>query len=525
MFKELDFEQQLAQQQDRQHITEVLAGKHATGVATPYAVSVFGSPIFAPDPFGRGNAYGDGRALSLGVAKGRSGRLWELQLKGAGTTPFSRGGDGRAVLRSSVREFLVSEAMHALRVPTTRALSLVESRSETTRRMWYKPDDIGKADHPPYTMVVERCAITCRVAPSFLRVGHFELHSRRSVRKEGEGEPSQQVALEDLRALFEHVALVEFSDTAGVADSRLPLGERIVELVREFARRQAHLCSRWLAVGYVQGNMNSDNILLSGRTMDYGPFGFVERYEPLWSPFTSDAERKFGFERQPVAAQVNVMTLARALLPLLAKSVGDGHVNQLHQRKIEILQKVVQEEYPAMLETALGETRRSKLGLEIWDEHAAKSLYPQLQQLMARSEIDFTIMWRQLSEVTDSDVAAGGDAVMARISRAFYSEERRKALSAEWRAWGDMYAARLRSQGRDEEERRSEMRANSPKYVPREWMLAEAYTAAEKDDMSVLNELTQLFKHPYDEQPEFEDRWYRRLPDKMQKKGGISFFS
>ncbi len=514
-----------------------------TGIATPYAVSVFGSPIWAPDPFGRGNAYGDGRALSLGLAKAKSPpnpdspeagystpapEAFELQLKGAGTTPFSRGGDGRAVLRSSVREFLVSEAMHHLRVPTTRALSLIASKTERARRLWYAPDDIGKADHPPDTMVFERCAITCRAAPSFLRVGHFELHARRATREPGEGEPSRAQALTDLRALFEHAAATEFAHATGVCDANLPLRERAVRMLREFAARQAHLTARWLAVGYVQGNMNSDNILLSGRTMDYGPFGFVERYDPLWSPFTSDAERKFGFERQPLAAQVNVMTLARALLPLLTDGPlpADARAElELHQPAVDALQVVVQDEYPAALERELGETRRAKLGLAAWDEPAAKELWPALQQLMARSEVDYTIFWRELAAVTADDVAAGGAAVAQRLARAFYSDERRAGLAAEWSAWGDAYAARLAADGRPEAERRAEMRANSPKYVPREWMLAEAYTAAEQGELSVLHELAQLFRTPYAEQPEREARWYKKAPAEVRKKGGVSFFS
>ena len=244
---------------------------------TPYAVSVFGQAIPSPDPFGGGNAYGDGRACSLGeFVVQRSGARWELQLKGSGTTPFSRGGDGRAVLRSSVREYLVSEAMHAMGVPTTRALSLVASATQYTQRMWYRPTDTSRHDHPPDHLVTERCAITCRAAPSFIRVGHLELWARRA----GRGVDG---AAAELRALVDHALSREFTSIS----AELPLKERLFAMVREFAQRQATLSVGWLRVGYVQGNMNSDNCLLSGRTMDYGPFGFLERYEPLWSPFTS----------------------------------------------------------------------------------------------------------------------------------------------------------------------------------------------------------------------------------------------
>lgn len=237
----------------------------------------------------------------------RTGARWELQLKGSGTTPFSRGGDGRAVLRSSIREFLVSEAMHAMRVPTTRALCLVASGSQYTRRMWYKENDATRHDHPPDHMVVERCAITCRAAPSFLRVGHLELWARRAAR-------GVDGAAAELRALVEHALGREFADTV---DPQQPERQRLLAMVRAFAERQAELSIAWLRVGYVQGNMNSDNCLLSGRTMDYGPFGFMERYEPLWSPFTSDMERKFGFERQPLAAQVRATGKATHGAPLV----------------------------------------------------------------------------------------------------------------------------------------------------------------------------------------------------------------
>ena len=161
-------------------------------------------------------------------------------------------------------------------------------------------------------MVVERCAITCRAAPSFLRVGHLELWSRRAAR-------GVDGAAAQLRALVTHALQREFAEV----DSSRPFKEQLLAMVRVFARRQATLSACWLKVGYVQGNMNSDNCLLSGRTMDYGPFGFVEAYEPLWSPFTSDMERKFGFERQPLAAQVNLMTLARAVLSMFVALDGD----------------------------------------------------------------------------------------------------------------------------------------------------------------------------------------------------------
>jgi len=499
--------------------------------ATPYAVSVFGQPILSPDPFGRGNGYGDGRALSLGEFVAESGARWELQLKGSGTTPFSRGGDGRAVLRSSIREFLVSECMDAMGVPTTRALCLIASGSEYTRRLWYAPTDKSR-DHPPDTLITERCAITCRAAPSFVRVGHVELWSRRTARGE-EG------AAAELRALLEHALRREFADV----DSSLPLRAQLIELARTFAQRQAELAVHWLRVGYVQGNMNSDNCLLSGRTMDYGPFGFVEQYEPLWSPFTSDMERKFGFERQPLAAQVNVMTLVRAMLPLFER-MDD------YDDAVDELQAIVKESYADASQRAKDEMLRAKLGLAEYDAYAAESLYPELHELMTKSAVDFTLVWRQLSHVSAADAAAaaaaaaavdGADSaeageaaaaeeaashgrLLAHLEPCFY-EDVPGPLRKEWAEWLTHYATRLHADGRDEATRVAEQRATSPKYIPREWMLANAYTAAERGDHSVVQELFGLFRTPFYEHPELEAKYYRRTPEDVRGKAGISYFS
>ena len=490
--------------------------------STPYAVSVFGQPILSPDPFGRGNAYGDGRAVSLGEVLNEQGDRWELQLKGSGTTPFSRGGDGRAVLRSSIREFMASEAMEALGVPTTRALSLVVSGSQRVRRAWYKENDRGR-QHPPDTLVTEPCAITCRAAPSFIRVGHIELHARRATRQQQQQErgearpPAEADSTAQLRVLLEHAIRREFSREV---DTSAPLQAQLEQLLRAFAGRQAALAAHWLRVGYVQGNMNSDNCLLSGRTMDYGPFGFVEEYQPMWSPFTSDAERKFGFERQPLAAQVNLMTLARSLLPLFDRT---------DERGVEALQTIVQDEYASLMEREIGSMRRAKMGLAEWDEAASATLWPQLQSLMSRASVDYTLLWRQLAYATPSEVAAAAagtaSPLLQRLRPAFYSQELLDESRAEWCEWLSAYGARLERDARDADERAREMRATSPKYVPREWMLAQAYEAADRGDLSVLRELYALLTSPYDEHPELEEKYYRRTPDAYRQKAGITYFS
>jgi uncharacterized protein YdiU (UPF0061 family) len=359
-----------------------------TGWATPYALSIYGQEMYQNCPFGNGNGYGDGRAISLGEvvvppdAAAGSGVRWELQLKGGGTTPFCRGGDGRAVLRSSVREFLASEAMHALGVPTTRALSLVVSvraheapptkpaavlrclsspptdgrvstgvvaqDSETSKRPWYSNEgqgpEVPDIDDPrlahipidmrhqllaqfaqqtqsPDIMQTERCAITCRVATSFLRIGHVELHGRRA-RK---GDDTAQ-----LEAIVRHALAREYAELLPPGEDAMttePLQPLVLRMLEECQRRIAELTAGWVRVGFCQGNFNSDNCLIGGRTMDYGPFGFIERFQPLWNMWSGGGEH-FGFLNQPTAGMKNFESLAIAVTPLL-DAEGQSQARQI----------------------------------------------------------------------------------------------------------------------------------------------------------------------------------------------------
>ena len=333
----------------------------------------------------------------------------------------------------------------------------------------------------------------------------------------------EEGAAEKLAEFVRYAIGREFPEIDGTA----PLATQAIEMLRAFARRQAETVTAWVRVGYVQGNMNSDNCLLSGRTMDYGPFGFVEEYSELWTPFTSDMEAKFGFERQPLAAQGNVMTLGRALIPLFD---GDGR-----EEAIDALQSIVQEEYPAVLKASMGEMRRAKLGIAVWDD-GADALWKALRPLMAKSAVDFVIFFRQLAAITNADAAAAAaaglsddaaaaDVLLERVSPSFYSEESAREAQGEWREWFAAYARRLAADGRPDGERSAEIRRTSPKYTPREWMLAEAYRAAEKSDFAPLEELAALFRAPFDEHPELEAKYYRRAPHGQAKVGGLSYFS
>lgn len=298
--------------------------KSSNSWATPYALSIMGTRYTNNCPYGTGNAYGDGRAISIGEFANQ-----ELQLKGGGPTPFCRTADGRAVLRSSIREFLASEAMHHLNVRTTRALSLVVSQKDTVNRPWYSnnakvtlpsPDDPRLANYSveekqnilaqlrteksdPNIMIREPCAITCRVSPSFVRVGHFDLFARRvekiaQVGKDmfgdGDNNGKKQSRYDtstrewkELTELVWHACYREFREEAFVPfkEENDIVGAATV-LLDQSADRLATMTANWIRVGFAQGNFNADNCLVGGHTMDYGPFGFMEEYSPFFAKWT-----------------------------------------------------------------------------------------------------------------------------------------------------------------------------------------------------------------------------------------------
>ncbi|MEM6732793.1 MAG: protein adenylyltransferase SelO family protein, partial [Myxococcota bacterium] len=243
------------------------------GWATGYALSIFGQEYYHQCPFQTGNGYGDGRAISVleGVF---NDRRWEMQLKGSGRTPYCRGADGRAVLRSSVREFLAQEHMHALGVPTSRSLSLFVSKSEQVQRPWYSE---GSFDEEPDRYVLDPAAISTRVASSFLRVGQLELFARRARKNE------HPKAMQELEQILVHIIEREYRNEIS---KELPLGDQLLQLALAFRERLTTLVANWIRVGYCQGNFNSDNCAVGGFTLDYGPFGFMEVFDPQFQPWT-----------------------------------------------------------------------------------------------------------------------------------------------------------------------------------------------------------------------------------------------
>mmetsp|Transcript_56119 Transcript_56119/g.121417 ORF Transcript_56119/g.121417 Transcript_56119/m.121417 type:complete len:659 (-) Transcript_56119:240-2216(-) len=493
--------------------------------ATPYALSIFGQEMYDNCPFKNGNGYGDGRALSVGEVI-VSGKRWEMQLKGGGQTPFCRGADGRAVLRSSVREFLASEAMHKMGVETTRALSLVASGAETVGRPWYSEkrsqavDEAlllqyapQMADAPqevkemglkqlryqlqnPDVMQTEPCAITCRVAPSFFRVGHLELHGRRA-RQGG------QMELEHLELAVRHALMREYAD---IDDPSAPLQSRILLMAREFARRLSRLVADWLRVGYCQGNFNSDNCLIAGRTMDYGPFGFIEKYDPKWNMWVGGGEH-YAFRSQPRAAHRNFFSFVRAVAPLLDEA------------SLKEAQEVVND-FVDVCQDACNDMWRRKLGLSAWSEDASE-LFGDLEVLLLESGVDYTIFWRQLAALPPLIASDGLDCWLSILMPAFYAAPEAD-LQERWASWIGRWSPQCEG---DPQEISEAMRKTSPKYIPREWMLVEAYTAANRGDHSVLKTLQQLFSRPFDEQPEFEKKYYRRAPEGVLHSGGTAFMS
>ena len=456
------------------------------GWATGYALSIYGTEYIQQCPFGTGNGYGDGRAISVfeGLFKGKR---WEMQLKGGGPTPYCRGADGRAVLRSSVREFLAQEFMHALGVPTSRSLTLYMSRSETVRRPWYSPNS---RSFDPDILVDNPAAITTRVAPSFLRVGQLELFARRA---RSEAHPG---ALNELQMVVQH--LIERNYRLDI-DAGLAFSEQVVELARLFRNRLTALVANWIRVGYCQGNFNSDNCAAGGYTLDYGPFGFCELFDPRFQPWTGGGEH-FSFFNQPVAAEANYqMFWASIRLLLSGNTDGLARLDQIR----EGFSGAMAQEIEAMW--------ARKLGLITYDA----ALVNELLELMVLSKVDYTIFFRQLSSIP-SNISA--------LKESFYlasSEE----LDARWSRWLQRWLGCIMG-SKDAMTTSKVMKDNNPQYTWREWLIVPAYQQAEHGETSKIKELQQVFSHPYDEQVgELETKYNRLKPREFFNAGGVSQYS
>lgn len=416
---------------------------------------------------------GDGRAISLGEVLGNQGARWELQLKGAGATPYSRTADGRAVLRSSVREFLCSEAMHHLGVPTTRALSLVLTGETVVRDMFYD-------GHPE----AEPGAVVCRVAPSFIRFGSFEL-------------PASRGDTELLSALLAFTIARDFPWIEG--DER----EKRNTWFAEVCERTAVLMAHWMRVGFVHGVMNTDNMSILGLTIDYGPYGWIDNFDPNWTPNTTDAGgRRYRFGTQPRVAHWNLVQLANALYPVF--------------EDVEPLQAGV-EHYVRRFEAEHLRMQGDKLGLSA-AQPDDMALVEQLHGILTRAEIDMTIFYRRLSQL---DLEAPS---LAHFDDAFYSEERRERHGDALLDWLGRYAERVRRDGAEPLERSARMDAANPCYVLRNYLAQEAIDAAAAGDASLIETVLEVMRRPYDEQPGME-RFAQRRPEWARERAGCSMLS
>ena len=407
---------------------------------------------------------GDGRAITLGEVQ-LATEVLELQLKGAGSTPYSRFADGKAVLRSSIREFLCSEAMHHLGVPTTRALSLVSTGEMILRDMMYD----GNQAHEPG-------AVVCRVAPSFIRFGSFQIHSAMG-------------DIPTLKSLLEHTITHHFPEHDGTTDKGL------VQWLSHVAEQTALMISHWMRVGFVHGVMNTDNMSIHGLTIDYGPYGWLEDYNPGWTPNTTDLRtRRYRYGQQPQIGAWNIARLLEAMVPLMEQpdllhDVLDGYTNAY---------STFQNEMWAM-----------KLGLEEFRDDD-ESLIRDLNELLQRVETDMTIFFRLLSSIQEPTIQSLADA--------FYDPT--TIPTEEWNAWLLTWWQRVHSNPD-----RKAMLSSNPKYVLRNWMAQLAIEAAESGDLSVCKELYTVLLNPYDEQVEFEEKWFQKRPEWARHKIGCSMLS
>ena len=423
---------------------------------------------------------GDGRAIVLGEIATSRGDHFSLQLKGAGPTPYSRTADGLAVLRSSLREFLCSEAMHHLGVPTTRALSLITTGEEVIRDMFY--------DGRPRA---EPGAVVCRVAPSFVRFGNFEILAAR-----GEIDLLRQ--------------LLDFSLGADYPALGAPGRETYAAWLAEIARRTARMVAHWMRVGFVHGVMNTDNMSILGLTIDYGPYGWLEDYDPDWTPNTTDAaHRRYRFGTQPQVALWNLVQLANAIYPLV--------------EDVPLLETALEEfhrEYEAVWQAMLA----NKLGLEEFRAADQAEIVDPLYALLGQTETDMTLFFRHLAHPGLLPEATP-EQQLGILSEAWYqpgnvSPATRQATLD----WLRAYFARVATQEMPAVRRRQIMNATNPRFVPRNYLAQLAIDDAERGDVGRLHALMEVLRRPYDEQPERSELAAKR-PDWARSRAGCSMLS
>ena len=457
-------------------LVEVLAGSRVLPGMVPYAA------CYGGHQFGQwAGQLGDGRAITLGEVHGRAGR-YELQLKGAGRTPYSRHADGKAVLRSSLRELVCSEAMHQLGVPTTRALSLVLTGEKVMRDLLYD-------GHPEF----EPGAVVCRVAPSFLRFGNFEIFASRN----------------DSATL---ARLVRYTIERFYPQFLEGDGADIGAFFREVVRRTAQLIVEWTRVGFVHGVMNTDNMSILGLTIDYGPYGWLDVFDPDWTPNITDAGgRRYRFGHQPRVAHWNLAMLARALLPFFEDTA--------------LLEQALAD-YPRLYEEGLRRALLAKLGLDAGvasaeDDALLSGLFPTLTV----HETDMTLFFRRLSTLPLSAAKSSADARFEYLRDAYYGPEQiAPAARAQLDVWLSQFLERVAAHGVGDAQRRARADAVNPLYLPRNYLVQQVIERSAAGDRSALAELLEVLRRPYQEQPGRE-AYAEKRPDWARMKPGCSMLS
>ena len=459
---------------DSEEFANVFGGNHVLDQMDPFAM------CYGGHQFGNwAGQLGDGRAINLGEVINASNQRWTLQLKGAGPTPYSRTADGLAVLRSSVREFLCSEAMHHLGVPTTRALSLVLTGEQVVRDMFY--------DGNP---ALELGAVVCRVAPSFTRFGNFQIFAARDDK-------------ETLRKLVDHTIRYDFSHLGE------PSPDVYAEWFHEVCRTTAEMIVHWMRVGFVHGVMNTDNMSILGLTIDYGPYGWLEDYNPGWTPNTTDAQgRRYRFGYQPQIAQWNLMQLANALAPLF-----EG-VEQL-QRGLQIYVETFDSQWDAMM--------AAKLGFNEFNSDTDEPLFKDLFEMLQLAETDMTIFFRNLASVDCNEVDP--QKAMQPLINAYYVDDqitdKVRKTTTDWLA---RYQQRIIQDGKPNEARREKMNRVNPKYVLRNYLAQMAIDKSNEGDHSLIAELLDILRNPYDDQPD-KEQYAEKRPEWARHRPGCSMLS
>ncbi|MEM6967635.1 MAG: YdiU family protein [Bacteroidota bacterium] len=422
---------------------------------------------------------GDGRAINLFEIE-HAGKPWTLQLKGAGETPYSRTADGLAVLRSSIREHLCSEAMYHLGVPTTRSLSLVLSGDQVLRDMMYD----GNAAY-------EKGAIVCRVAPSFIRFGNFQIFASRK-----DTDTLKKLVDFTIQHFFPNI---EKNSKAGY-----------IEFFRTVAERTMEMVVHWQRVGFVHGVMNTDNMSILGLTIDYGPYGWLEGYDPDWTPNTTDRQmRRYRYGYQPRLALWNLYQLGNAIYPLI--------------EEVKPLEKILKD-YQTNYQQAYRKMMFEKLGLEKAADNE-NGIITELLEALQQSETDMTIFFRNLANFSKATKVESEDDFLKIIEDAFYEPEDIEGdILEKWIAWFDQYQQLLAKENLSDEARQKKMNAVNPKYVLRNYMAQLAIDAANDGDYGLLEQLHELLKKPYDEQPDMQ-KWFAKRPEWARHKVGCSMLS